>query len=266
MTSNTVSDSDSTPMPALNPYERWGYIPKLIRFFELTDKEQGAFNVGISKLLSDRSKIEKYATQAFGELLLFNPGSSNPPVFWCFNNWSEPLLLARQLPESQPLYAAVSAHQVTNRWHLKRRFHEHLVSRYLETLEEHNLLHSSMVIGGNCQGGPIAESLAIRVKEKKGHQPLLLTLDYVHRKQYDGPTFMMFGKYSSYNPFNSRIDPLPIWGKKTCDWGVGMLDETHGRYFREPALFELRDYIRFAAERYWAQGAFNQQLIERPSL
>lgn len=243
----------------LNAYDRWGYIPKVVRHFVLTENEQIEFDAGIERLLFERNKVAKFAEYASGELLGFNCSAVTPLIFWCFNNWSEPLLLNRQLPEHQPLCAAVSSHALTEKWRLKRRFHEHLVSRYLQILEEREVLHPKMIIGGNCQGAPVAESLAIRIKATKGFEPLLITLDYVPRKLYDGPMFMMFGRFSAFNPFNSDIDPIPLWHQRDGDWGIGILNETHGKYFREPTLFELRDYITFASNRYLAQQTFDQR-------
>ncbi|MBN1006413.1 hypothetical protein [Amphritea pacifica] len=245
----------------LNAYTRWGYIPESVIIPSLNDKERHQFDIGIENLLCEREKVEKFADGTYDELLLFSKTPGENTIFWCFNNWSEPLLLNRQLPETISLCAGTSAHLLTQKWWFKTRFHEHLVGRYLNTLEQIQLIHSDMIIGGNCQGAPIAESLAIRIKEKTGYEPLLITLDYVPRKQYDGPMFMMFGEDSTFNPFNCEIEPLPIFQKRKGDWGIGILNAMHGQYFREPTLFELRDYILTATGKFLTRSRFEHSFF-----
>ncbi len=227
----------------LDAYSRWNYIPEEYKYFDLSAGEQQLFLRAISYIVENRRRIEGVG-EAFvqGDFLVLNEGGSNSPLYWCFNNWAEPLLLARVLGNNQPIAAMHSLHGAAENWHTKTRLNEHLASRYLENIT--NVTgKNSFFIGGNCQGAPIAESIAIQAQERLNIKSSLITLDYVPRRQHQGPMLMLFGRESRYNPFLTNIDPISIWQSKHNNFAWGIIDGNHGEYFKEPAINQLRWFI-----------------------
>ena len=245
----------------MDAYNQWNHIPQRIRFFDLSADEWELFHDGVANLAKERGRVEKVGGVARGDFLVFNEHGALPAIHWCYNNWGEPLLLARQLASDQPLYSMHSVHGFSEKWRIKTRFHEHLVTRYLEYLERAGNIREPMIIGGNCQGAPVAESLAIRIYEQLDISPLLITLDYVPRRKYTGTMVMLFGKNSMFNPFNTDIDPLPIWRSNHGDFGWGILNASHGQYFREPAIIQLKYFIELAIDKFIAKERFESKRI-----
>jgi len=248
----------------LDAFNRWDHIPQKLKYFELSKDEWGQFHRVISNIANRRRKLERVIGVSQGDFLIFNEKGTRSPIYWCFNDWSEALLLARKLGDDQPLVAMHSLYSVTKNWRTKTRFHEHLALRYFENIDPKNC-KGPLVFGGNCQAAPLAESIAILTSKKLNIQPLVITMEYVPRRQYRGPMLMLFGRESGFNPFfNSNMEPVSIWNSSHRDFAWGFLDACHGGYFKEPAIDQLKRYIEKTVAIFKLKEGSQSAIFVRP--
>lgn len=240
----------------MSAYNKWGHVNKVVRFFDLSEHDKFIFSQGLEKCQTDKQKIQRVIGNSLDDMLSINSAGENSPLFWCFNNWGEPAILAKYLSSSTPLYAMHSSHGFTELWREKTRFHEALVTRYLKTLIKNNLVQNKMVIVGNCQGAPFAESLAIRINKDFGFWPLLISLDYIPQKNYQGQQVLLYGSASHFNPFLTDIDPIPIWQNHLGDFAWAFLDAGHGSYFKNPTVVNLVELVEAALMHYQSNYQF----------
>lgn len=247
----------------MNAYDLWNHIPRKQRYFKLSEKEWLIFETAIQNIETEGRRVEgqsglnNISGTLRKSLLAFNESGLRPPIYWCFNSWAEPLMFSRHLQHDQPFFAMHSPNRFVKTWHEKTRFHEHLSLHYFEQIALHN--HNCRpVLVGNCQGAPVAESIAILFSQKLALEPLLVTLDYIPRRQYRGPILMLFGRNSDFNPFvNSDKDPVPLWKSKFDAFAWGFVDAEHGEYFRSPAIEQLHAYIEKASDFSFAKKNFS---------
>jgi len=227
----------------MDPFQRWNYIPETMFDVHLPKEEKAEFKSLLKSLRKTCRKSVAIKPKRYDDLLLFNKSGSKPPIFWCFNNWAEPHLLAHQLSNDQPLIAAHSLHMHEDRWLRKARYTEPLANHYLESALR-IVGEQEFTIGGNCQAGPIAESFAIQLAQNSGRYSKLVTLDYIPRRSYQGPTLMLFGSNSLYNPFlREDLDPASYLKQRLRSFKWEFLDASHGSYFREPTVTKLKNHI-----------------------
>lgn len=229
-------------MTTLNAYSRWGYIPNQLLPLTPAAEDQSEFEAIYTSLMTEKGRVAKHAPAAAGDLLAWNTDGCNPPLFWCFNNWAEPFLLARHLNENQPLYAMTSFHGATDRWGLKTKYMEPLAKRYIDSIKTVSR-SSNLLIGGNCQGAPIAESIAIQMSNSAISSPYLLSIDYIAKRAYCGKRLMLFGRESGFNPFLSEQDPVAFWTERQAQFSWDFLVGKHGSYFSSPNVEALVAFI-----------------------
>lgn len=234
-------------MSGFNPYNRWNFLPAKLRETGLTQLEEIEFKGTFGRIITGRERVIHRAPTHVGDLLAWNINGDLPPLFWCFNNWAEPFLLAAKLPENQPLFALHSFHGYTENWGEKGRLNEALAHRYLDSVKK-VADGNRLIFGGNCQGGPIAESLAIQYERYFEEQPFLVTLDYIGKRPYQGDRVLIFGEKSNFNPFQIGHDPIPYWKEKHAKFSWYILTGAHGSYFREPQITTLAQKIGTISE------------------
>ncbi len=238
----------------MNAYDLWNHIPRKQKYFQLSEDERTAFETALCNMETEGKRIEGQSglNQIAGRLrksiLAFNEDGTHPPIYWCFNSWAEPLIFARNLRRDQPFFAMHSPNRFIKTWRDKTRFHEHLSLHYFEQIALRSQ-NCRPVLVGNCQGAPVAESIAILFSQKLALEPILVTLDYVPRRQYRGPILMLFGRESRFNPFvNSDRDPVALWKSKFNAFAWGFIDADHGDYFTLSAIQQLQAYIETARD------------------
>mgnify|MGYP000556471260 CR=1 FL=1 len=223
-------------------FNRWQYVPT-----ELVERADGPAErellaSALEKLAADKQRAAKVQGTVARSFLAINSDASGPPLFWCFNNWSEPHLLAAQLPSNIPLYAFVSTHLYVEDWKVKGRLIDSISKMLIEDFDALGL--SVDTLGGNCQGAPIAESIAIQMRASKRHAPRLITLDYAPRRAYRGPYTLVFGEKSRFNVFNDCDDPVSLWRQRGMQPDIRVIEDGHhGRYFLKPAIHDLAAII-----------------------
>lgn len=239
------------------PYARWLYLPRTPDTEPLSPEETATFENARATLIETRDKALQQIGHADGPFLVLNAEGVRPPLFWCFNNWAEAILLARKLGPDQPLYALHSLNRTTRSRRMKVRLQEPLARRYAEAIVRVGGSERPVTIGGNCQAAPIAEATAHAVMRAGAPPPLLITLEFIPRRAYPGPLHMMFGDQSRpFNPFLSEVDPVDCWRRQHVQFDWSQIPGGHGQYFREPSISALAD--RIDAARTWAGEAYTQ--------
>jgi len=254
-------NSNDKPKPA---ERKWNHIPKQYRLYELSDEENKTLHTAIEKLKVRRRRAEGIKGingVARNTMLEFNAHYANPPLYCCFNNWGEPLFFMDGNEVKRPVYAMHSYHAVVQTWKEKRRLHEHLAKHYFDEIV--TTCNKTPILVGICQGGPIMESIAILFLHKFNIKPLLITLEYYPRRNYQGPMVLLFGKESLFNPFyNSSVNPVKEWKSSLHDFGWGIIDAAHSDFFREPGLSQLRQFITRSIDIHERGSRFRKREIK----
>lgn len=197
-------------------------------------------------LMESMHKIPKGDVKHVGLFACFNSNGSKPPIFWCFNNWAEPVFLANRLEPEQPLFAMRSFHGLITGKQNKRANTLDLAKLYVDQLLP-LIKNHPILIGGNCQAAPIAEAMAHNVLAREGKKALLMTLEYNPFYSYSGSILMMFGANSEkYNPFLKLKDPVTNWKLLHQSPAWGIVNGTHGKFFMEPGVLDLVSFIEQA--------------------
>lgn len=235
-------------------FDLWDYVPLRMWTHEVRAEDWPTYQSFLDAISLDRDRAAQARGKAAGPFLVLNQDGKRTPVFWCFNHWSEAHLLAAHLPDDQPLYAYVSFHLYTERWALKTRFNDPIARRLLDAWGALGL-RLPRVLAGNCQGAPIAESMALQLMAAGHPPPQLVTLDYVPRRRYMGPYKLMFGSLSRFNPFLGTEHAAAAWEKDGMFPDVSFLTEaSHGTYFRKPTVTQTANHLLSAVRQ--AEGIY----------
>ncbi|HEY1978400.1 MAG TPA: UDP-N-acetylmuramate--L-alanine ligase [Candidatus Baltobacteraceae bacterium] len=153
------------------------------------------------------------------------------PLFWCFQGAQEHQALADELGPEQPLHGMRSGHLVFS-------YKEHSIAA-LATLyaEEMLSMHPSgpFIIGGNCQGGIIARSVACALIDRGRDVELLILLDEGTLKEYPGRVALFFGAESDLNPLLGGADADHLFRDRyPFGYTVAITPGGHGEYFQAP--------------------------------
>ena len=232
----------------------------------IAKKDNGAsseFAFVRSEIIQSFNRVPASLAEPHGLFLKFAGGGKRTPIFWCFNNWAEPVLLSRQLGPDQPLYAMSSLHGIVRGKALKRVHAKDLAVAYADQLLQ-LAPEGPVLIGGNCQAAPVAEAMAHHVVAHSGRTPLLMTLEHTLFYCYPGSVLMMFGSEShKFNPFLQGVDPLPRWSAQHRRVAWGQVAGPHGRFFVEPGILDLAAFIRATASAFCAEGELRPGEIRR---
>lgn len=202
----------------------------------------------LERVLDSFSGVPPRIARSVGPLTVFNERGHRPPIFWCFNHYAEPVLLAARLGADQPLYAMHSFQGILDDWREKQRYGPLLAQVYAEAILS-AAGAARILIGGNCQSADIIEIAARTIAKRRGTTPLLMMLESEPALPYGGPLLMMFGDRSGYNnPFLKEADPVGRWWSRHANFAWGIVRGIHGSYFREPGIFDLTGFLRQAVD------------------
>jgi len=230
--------------------------------------QQEEFDYFKGRILKSMARIPGKMAERDGLLLAFNTQGTKPPLFWCFNGWSEAVILSRYLGKDQPLYAMHSFEMICKNDGSKTLHRKALAKLYAKSIHRQASCHdffasNPLVIGGNCQAAPIAEATAHQLKKIEGQWPTLISLDHDIYYAYPGKLFLLFGRQSEeFNPFLQQVDSLDTEEQSERDHGGpvqswkhlhtcvrwGEIDCDHGGFFRSPAVQQLVLFIQNAVE------------------
>jgi hypothetical protein len=214
------------------------------------------FDLLITGIKESIERIPGHLIENAGLFAHFNAYGTLQPIFWCFNDWAEAVLLADWLGPDQPLYAMRSSYGFIKGSSAKRIHTTNLAEAYADEIIR-IVGDQPIVIGGNCQSAPIAEAISHNLISRSRSLPLVITLEHQPFYCYPGPILMLFGSRSvKFNPFLSAGDPVPAWRRQHAAPAWGVVDGEHGKYFLKPAIDDLGGHIASAARAFFASGDF----------
>ena len=228
---------------------------------ELSDKDNLALSEPSSTNQNDIEDFRQWIFESMKRIpselaeqkdlfVCFNHKGKKPPIYWCFNNWTEAILLANHLGPNQPLFAMHSFYGFFKSASSKK-VHTISISKIYGdlVLKQHHA--EPIFIGGNCQAVPIAEAIAHFLLPNTETAPVLISLEHQPFYSYPGRVAMLFGSRSDeYNPFLGDEDPIPNWKKKYASPSWAIINGEHGKYFFEPSVLELVAHLNSVIDEF----------------
>jgi hypothetical protein len=225
---------------------------------------QAAAELLLSDIVRSQDRLPREVQRCDGAFVVLNRSGPREPIFWCFNNWVEPLSLAHHIGPDQPLFATRSFNTLLSGRAAKRL----ILVDYAKLLTKEILrLHGPgpKILGGNCQAAPIAEAVAHGLVQTGRPAPELILMDHELDYCYPGHATHLFGSQSKdFNPFLQGRDPTSIWINQFQSMAYGFLTAEHGQYFRAPAIHQLCAYLRSVVDAADQNRPPRTGLIEMP--
>jgi len=148
-------------------------------------------------------KLQSFSGSWEGERLFrdsllvgFNTDGGRAPIFWVCQQHREAAQLAKHLGPDQPLYAMRSCVEIFAVKDYTAEALEAVCNRYLwEVLALQS--GAVFVLGGDCQGGILALSMARRLVQMRRVPQLLVLLEWTYSYgRYAEPTLLVYGEQS----------------------------------------------------------------------
>ena len=227
------------------------------RLAELWQSPYEELDTFLKRIRADMTRIPDKLAKKTELFAHFNSSGSKPPIFWCFNHWTEAVFLAYQLGADQPLYAMHSFCDITDE-EAKKSMHTKRLAEIYGDLVCELYPNGPVLLGGNCQAFNIAEAVGHYLVGKRGQAPSLISLESQPYYAYPGDLLMLFGDHDEarFNPFMNQVSPIPFWQNKHKHVSWGMITGSHGEYFREPCVHQLCGYINYCANHFFNGSQF----------
>jgi len=221
---------------------------RLADLWRSPEEELTAF---VAQIKADMSRLPDRLAEKKELFACFNTDGNKPPIFWCFNHWTEAVFLAYHLGSDRPLYAMHSLCDITQEEAKKSMHTKRLAEIYGDLLCD-LYPDGPVLLGGNCQATCISEAMAHYLLAKRGQTPMLISLESQPFYSYPGNLLMLFGDHdkSRFNPFISQKSPIPSWQNKHQHVTWGVIKGSHGEYFQEPNVHQLCWYITQCADKF----------------
>jgi|GEM_PF-5368420 len=203
----------------------------------------------LSKLIQAQVKLTKHwpgePIDAYGIVRVINPTGQRLPIVWVFNAMHEPAALSSAFGSDQPLYLLRSLNQILKTSSDRHESSRHLASYYAEKLQS-VLAQNIALVGGNCQGAPIALWLVQDLLAKNFNVLSSAAIDARPWIKVCVPLQLNFGI--------DWCDDSVLWGKMedpvvvnekfyTC-WEVADLPYRHGTFFNQGNVEYLANNLR----------------------
>ena len=129
-------------------------------------------------------------------LIGFNTDGYRVPIFWILQDYREAALLAKHLGPDQPFYAMRSCLGIVKATDYTADVLDTVCNRYLWEMLALQV-GPTLVLGGTCQGGILALSIARRLKQIGRAPALLVLLEWSYSYgSYAEPTLFVYGEES----------------------------------------------------------------------
>ena len=169
------------------------------------DSTPAAYSSNIQMFKSERllHKLQSFSASWEGERLFrdglvvgFNTDGGRIPIFWVCQGHFDASQLAKHLGPDQPLYAMRSCTEILAVKDYTAEALEPVCNRYLwEVLALQT--GTAFILGGSCQGGMLALSMARRLTQMRRAPQLLVLLEWTYSYgSYAGPTLLIYGEQS----------------------------------------------------------------------
>jgi hypothetical protein len=169
-------------------------------------------------------------------IVTLNESGARAGLFWCLQAHHELAQLARHLGPDQPVHGMRSGHDVMAYTDENVRALASCYAAEMIALQP----DGPLLLGGNCQGGRIAQAIAQRLRELGRAASLLILMERGSFPSYDGPVALIFGRDSRFNPYKPGADPDAVF-RRTYPAGftVDIVAGAHGDFFRSPNVETL---------------------------
>lgn len=180
-----------------------------------------------------------------GVIRVLNPAGKRAPIVWVFNAAHEPRQFSRALGPDQPLVVLRSLNQIQRASPSRYDTAEHLAEYYARQLAS-TLPNKVSLVGGNCQGAPIALWIANRLLDRGHDVGCAATVDARPWVEIQLPILLSFGIDWKEDDFFAGVssDPFEVNNRFYADWRHGRLRCTHGHYFDPEHVDHLADNLR----------------------
>jgi|GEM_PF-610488 len=171
-----------------------------------------------------------------------NEKGTKQPLFWCLQGFKELSQLAKYMGEDQPIYGMRSGHLAMEKTEENIKA---LAAYYVTEILEVDPV-GPYLIGGNCQAGKIAFTIAKKLQEAGKTVTLLCILDKSYFPQYyTGKVAFFFGRESLLNPYKYCNIPEIGWRKYyPGGFSLDVVSGQHGQFFNEPNIQVLTEKIK----------------------
>lgn len=184
-----------------------------------------------------------------GLIAIANEAGSRMPLVWVFNSAHEFPALAEALGPDQPLIGLRSLNTVVRINRLITWDERILAGIYVEDLRPW-LAGRPFLIGGNCQGAPIAAAMARDLLLAGGDVRGFAAMEWVDLAPLPVVSTLLFGAESElHNPFLRDIDPLPMWSRIYRQHHICTLPGKHGTYFSRESIPIVAGHLHEALAR-----------------
>jgi len=181
-------------------------------------------------------------TRRTPESLIFTRGAGpgRPPLFWCFQGDEEHERLAAALGPGVTVHGMRSGHLI---FRYEPSTVGALAARYVQEIVVLQPI-GPIRIGGNCQGGIIAQEIVARLVAAGREVEALFLLDPGRFPPAQAPVSLIFGVHSEQNPYLAGGAPERVFEQAyPAGYSVAFLPGAHGLYFESPALEALAAVI-----------------------
>ncbi len=170
-----------------------------------------------------------------------------PPLFWCFQGAEEHERLSAALGPAQVVHGMRSGHLI---FRYTSETIAALASLYVEevlALEPQR----PIFVGGNCQGGVIAQEMVRQLQGRGCETARLFLIDPGRFPPAAAPVSLMFGSASDLNPYRGGGEaPETVFeAAYPQGYSVDFLPGAHGLYFEPPGIHVLAKIISAALGR-----------------
>jgi acyl carrier protein len=181
-------------------------------------------------------KLQSYTASWKGKRLFkdslavgFNTGGRLTPVVWVLQDFTEASQLAKHLGPDQPLYAMRSCVAIVAPKDYSAEIIETVCNRYLWEILALPL-GPEFILGGTCQGGILALSLARRLNQIERRPLFLALLEWSYSYGvYGEPTLLVYGEQSYTAELYRRPGGRePDWQRDFSQGMVAAIPGIHG--------------------------------------
>ena len=168
-------------------------------------------------------------------------GGGRSPLFWCFQGAEEHERLAAALGPAQVVHGMRSGHLIF-------RYTPETIAALASLYVEEVLAlqpEQPIFVGGNCQGGIIAQEMVRQLQSRGCGTARLFLIDPGRFPPAAAPVSLMFGSASDLNPYRGggEAPEAEFEAAYPAGYSVDFLPGAHGLYFEPPGIHVLAKII-----------------------
>ncbi|MCP3868705.1 MAG: AMP-binding protein [Gammaproteobacteria bacterium] len=202
--------------------------------------QDGLDDEDYDSLLAHTSTWQGHRETPHSLIVGLNIEGSSRPLFWCADGLNSIRQLALRLGEQQPLYGMRTGHNILQ---ASTENIDRLSITYAEQVQQLQP-QGPYLLGGFCQGGKIAFSIAQKLRQAGHSIGLLFLHEKLMPETLEVPVMLLFASHSQDNPLNhvaySSLDLIDIYPGLL---GMEVFEGNHLRWFEEPTVSHLAGLI-----------------------